>query len=54
LRINEDDLARLKEKAGKNGLPYQTMINVVVHKYVSDGFLDKEEVDKFLQLRKVV
>lgn len=53
LRINENDLVRLKEKANKNGLPYQTMINVVIHKYVTDNFLDKEEVSKFLQLKKV-
>jgi predicted DNA binding CopG/RHH family protein len=53
LRINENDLERLKEKAKKNGLPYQTMINVVIHKYVTDSYLDKEEINKFLQLKKV-
>jgi predicted DNA binding CopG/RHH family protein len=53
LRINETDLERLKEKANKNGLPYQTMINVVIHKYVTDSYLDKEEINKFLQLKKV-
>ncbi len=51
LRINEDDLKKLKEKADKNGLPYQTMINVVIHKYVSDAYLDKEEIDKYLKLK---
>jgi predicted DNA binding CopG/RHH family protein len=53
LRINENDLERLKEKANKNGLPYQTMINVVIHNYVTDSYLDKEEINKFLQLKKV-
>ena len=53
LRINENDLERLKEKAKKNGLPYQTMINVVIHKYVTDSYLDKEEINKLLQLKKV-
>lgn len=52
LRINENDLDRLKEKANKTGLPYQTMINVVIHKYVTDSYLDKEEINKFLQLKK--
>ncbi len=42
LRINENDLIILKEKASKNGLPYQTMLNVVIHKYVTDSYLDKE------------
>lgn len=54
LRINEQDLTLLKEKANKNGLPYQTMINVIIHKYVNDIYLDKDEIDKYLQLKKVV
>lgn len=52
LRINENDLVILKEKAIKHGLPYQTMINVVIHKYVTDSYLDKEEINKYLKLRK--
>ena len=54
LRINERDLSILKEKAGKNGLPYQTMINVVLHKYATDSYLEKDEINKFLRLKKVV
>ncbi len=54
LRINEKDLTKLKEKAGENGLPYQTMINVIIHKYVNDNYLDKDEIDKYLRLKKVV
>jgi hypothetical protein len=54
LRINEKDLTILKEKADKNGLPYQTMINVIIHKYVNDNFLDKDEIDKYLRLKKAV
>ena len=53
LRMNETDLERLKEKADKTGLPYQTMINVVIHKFVNGSYLDKEEINKFLQLNKV-
>jgi len=52
LRINESDLNMLKEKASKNGLPYQTMINVVIHKYVTDNYLDKDEINKYLKLKK--
>jgi len=51
LRINENDLEIMKEKAVKNGLPYQTMINVVIHKYVTDGYLDKDEINKYLKLK---
>ena len=51
LRINESDLNILKEKASKNGLPHQTMINVVIHKYVTDSYLDKDEINKYLKLK---
>jgi predicted DNA binding CopG/RHH family protein len=52
LRINEQDLNTLKIKAEKNGLPYQTMINVIIRKFVNDSFLDKDEIDKYLRLKK--
>ena len=51
LRINVGDLNILKKKANKNGLPYQTMINVVIHKYVTDSYLDKDEINKYLKLK---
>ena len=54
LRINEQDLNLLKEKASKNGLPYQTMINVIIHRYVNDSFLDKDEIDKYLKFKKTI
>jgi predicted DNA binding CopG/RHH family protein len=54
LRINEQDLNLLKEKAGKNGLPYQTMINVIIHRYVNDSYLDKDEIDKYLKLKRAI
>jgi predicted DNA binding CopG/RHH family protein len=54
LRINEQDLTLLKEKANKNGLPYQTMINVIIHRYVNDSYLDKDEIDKYLKIKKAI
>ena len=35
LRVPRDDLARLKARALAEGLPYQTLINSLIHKYVS-------------------
>jgi predicted DNA binding CopG/RHH family protein len=52
LRINKIDLEILKEKANRSGLPYQTMINVIIHKYVNDDYLDKLEINKFIKLKK--
>lgn len=33
LRINEKDLLIIKRKATENGLPYQSLINVLIHQY---------------------
>ncbi len=35
IRIAEQDLVRLQEKAAEEGLPYQTLISSVLHKYVT-------------------
>ncbi|CDZ33677.1 CopG family antitoxin [Neorhizobium galegae] len=35
ISIPERDLARLKAKALEQGMPYQTLINSILHKYVS-------------------
>ncbi len=34
IMIPERDLARLKAKAAEQGMPYQTLINSILHKYV--------------------
>ena len=33
LRINEKDLLIIIRKATENGLPYQSLINVLIHQY---------------------
>jgi predicted DNA binding CopG/RHH family protein len=35
ISIPELDLARLKRRAAEEGMPYQTLINSILHKYVS-------------------
>lgn len=53
LRINSYDLEKIKERAGKNGLPYQTLITIVLHKYVNEELYDKDEVMKTLRIMKI-
>jgi len=38
LRILENDLERIKAEAIKDGIPYQTLISSIIHKYVSGNF----------------
>jgi len=50
LRIAEYDLEKLKEKAQNDGIPYQTLISMVLHKYITHQLVEKSEVLKSIQL----
>ena len=50
IRITEYDLAQLKQKAEEEGIPYQTLVSSVLHKYITDRLVDEKEVLKSLQL----
>lgn len=41
IRISEKDLKNLKIKALEEGLPYQTLVSMILHKYVSGKLLEK-------------
>lgn len=50
IRISEHDLEQVKRRAEREGLPYQTLISSVLHKYVSDQLVDERAIGKTLQL----
>ena len=50
IRISEYDLANLKRKAEAEGIPYQTLITSILHKYITDRLVDEEDIIKSLQL----
>jgi len=52
LRINNYDLEKLKDKADKEGVPYQTLITNILHKYITDQLYDKEQIIKTISLLK--
>lgn len=41
IRISERDLMDLKKRAVEDGLPYQTLISSVLHKFVSGSLVDR-------------
>ena len=41
IRISERDLIKLQQKALSEGLPYQTLIASILHKYVSGRLVEK-------------
>ena len=50
IRISEYDLEKLREKSKKEGIPYQTLISSVLHKYISDQLVDEKDILKSLKL----
>ena len=40
IRISTRDLTALQRRALEEGLPYQTLVSSILHKYVSGGLLD--------------
>jgi predicted DNA binding CopG/RHH family protein len=41
IRISERDLKNLKIKAMEEGLPYQTLVTMILHKYISGRLVEK-------------
>ena len=41
IRISEKDLLALQRRAVRQGIPYQTLISSVLHKYVNGEFIEK-------------
>lgn len=35
IRVNSQDLAKIQERAGNSGLPYQTLISTLLHQFAS-------------------
>jgi predicted DNA binding CopG/RHH family protein len=50
LRIATYDLEKIKEKAERNGVPYQTLITTILHKYVTDQLFEKEEILRSIKI----
>ena len=41
IRISEIDIVHIQRKAVENGLPYQTLISSVLHKYADGNLIEK-------------
>ncbi len=48
IRIDSSDIAALKRLAAREGMPYQTLLGSIIHKYVSGNLVDVNEVRKVL------
>ena len=50
LRLIEKDIKALKQKASEEGLPYQTMITSIIHKYLTGALVDINEARKIIKV----
>ena len=41
IRMSEHDLVRLQKNAAREGLPYQTLISSILHKYINGRLVEK-------------
>ena len=52
LRLRTNDLEQLKLRADSEGLPYQTLLSSIVHKFVTDQLVDKKSILKSIEILK--
>lgn len=45
LRLNPEDVEKIRLKAEREGIPYQTLIGSVLHKYATDQLLDEKAIE---------
>ncbi len=46
IRISSRDLHALQKRALEEGIPYQTLISSLLHKYVSGRLIEKESITR--------
>ena len=50
IRISEYDIEKVKQRSAEEGIPYQTLISSVIHKYVTGKLVDEKTVLKSMEL----
>jgi predicted DNA binding CopG/RHH family protein len=50
IRISQLDLDNLKRSAAQEGIPYQTLISSVLHKYLSGRLVDETHIRKSVEI----
>jgi len=50
IRLSESVLEQLKRRSREEGIPYQTLISSVLHKFVTDRLVDEAAITKSVRL----
>jgi len=48
IRISSKDLEEIQALSAENGIPYQTLMSSILHRYVNGGLIDKPRPNKAL------
>lgn len=51
IRLDGSILAWYKTEADRQGIPYQTLISSVLHRFASSELVDKSEVKRLLRIK---
>jgi predicted DNA binding CopG/RHH family protein len=50
IRISAYDIEKVKQRAAEEGIPYQTLISSVIHKYITGKLIDEKTILKSMEL----
>jgi len=50
IRISAYDIEKVKQLSSEEGIPYQTLISSVIHKYITGKLVDEKAVLKSMEL----
>ena len=50
IRISAYDIEKIKQRSAEEGIPYQTLISSIIHKYVTGKLVDEKTVLKSMEL----
>jgi len=50
IRISDYDLQKVKHRSAEEGIPYQTLISSIIHKYITGRLVDENAILKSMEL----
>lgn len=50
IRINNYDLELVKKRAEEEGIPYQTLVSSIIHKYISNQLIEERDIYNALKI----
>ena len=50
IRISAYDIEKVKQRSAEEGVPYQTLISSIIHKYITGKLVDEKAVLKSMEL----